>query len=198
MQKVIISHLKLSYARSSRYIIYGSFTKKKICQVVLLVQLNLVNEALGGSSMKIAISVGKLILSLEAQLPISKIANYMHSIEMNLLTAIIQHLLPMKNKKYGYVFENCRLTGNCPDKTVMLSRPWRIYAKAVFIQCEMSSQITDEGFHDWNKKESHDTCYYAEYKCFGAGYKPHLRPDYIHQLTDSEALEYTKENVLKW
>ncbi len=34
----------------------------------------------------------------------------------------------------------------------MLSRPWRIYAKAVFIQCEMSSQITDEGFHDWNKK----------------------------------------------
>ncbi len=103
-----------------------------------------------------------------------------------------------EEQKYGYVFENCRLTGNCPDKTVMLSRPWRIYAKAVFIQCEMSSQITDEGFHDWNKKESHDTCYYAEYKCFGAGYKPHLRPDYIHQLTDSEALEYTKENVLKW
>lgn len=80
----------------------------------------------------------------------------------------------------------------------MLSRPWRIYAKAVFIRCEMSGQIMDEGFHDWNKKESHDTCYYAEYKCFGEGYKPNLRPDYIHQLTDSEALEYTKENVLKW
>jgi len=101
-----------------------------------------------------------------------------------------------KEQKYGYVFQKCKLTGNCPDKTVMLSRPWRIYAKAVFIQCEMSGQITDIGFHDWNKPESHETCFYAEYKCFGEGYKPASRPSYIHQLTDSEALEYTKENVL--
>ncbi len=48
--------------------------------------------------MKIAIYAEKLTLSLEAQQPILRIVNYMHSIEMNLLTAIIQRLLPMKNK----------------------------------------------------------------------------------------------------
>ena len=41
-----------------------------------------------------------------------------------------------ENQKYGYVFESCKFTGNCLDRTVMLSRPWRIYAKAVFLNCE--------------------------------------------------------------
>mgnify|MGYP005782145423 FL=1 len=103
-----------------------------------------------------------------------------------------------KNQKYGYVFEGCRFTGNCPDKTVMLSRPWRIYAKAVFLRCEMSGQITDCGFSDWNKPEAHETSYYAEYKCFGSGYRPQLRAPFVHQLTDDEALEYTKEKVLSY
>lgn len=101
-----------------------------------------------------------------------------------------------ENQKYGYVFESCRFTGNCPDRTVMLSRPWRIYAKAVFLNCEMSSQITEEGYSDWNKAESHETSFYAEYKCFGDGYVPEKRPYYIHQLTDDEALEYTQKKVL--
>ena len=100
------------------------------------------------------------------------------------------------NQKYGYVFDHCRLTGNCPDRTVMLSRPWRIYAKAVFLNCEMSGQITETGFSDWNKEESHDTCYYAEYNCHGEGYVPQKRPPYVHQLTEAEAEEYTMEKVL--
>lgn len=100
------------------------------------------------------------------------------------------------NQKYGYVFDHCRLTGNCPDRTVMLSRPWRIYAKAVFLNCEMSGQITETGFSDWNKEESHDTCYYAEYNCYGEGYVPQKRPPYVHQLTEAEAEEYTMEKVL--
>jgi pectinesterase len=101
-----------------------------------------------------------------------------------------------EDQKYGYVFESCLFSGNCPDRTVMLSRPWRIYAKVVLLNCEMSSQITEQGFHDWNKPESHETCYYAEYHCSGEGYVPDKRPDYIHQLTDNEAANYTKEQVL--
>lgn len=101
-----------------------------------------------------------------------------------------------ENQKYGYVFESCHFTGNCPDRTVMLSRPWRIYAKAVFLNCIMDGQITETGYHDWNKPESHETCYYAEYNCSGDGYVPNMRPDYIHQLSDDEAAEYTKEKVL--
>lgn len=101
-----------------------------------------------------------------------------------------------ENQKYGYVFESCKFTGNCPKRSVVLSRPWRIYAKAVFLNCYMDAQITETGYDDWNKPESHTTCYYAEYKCFGDGYVAQSRPNYIHQLTDTEALEYTKEKVL--
>ncbi|MBQ4284549.1 MAG: pectin methylesterase [Lachnospira sp.] len=101
-----------------------------------------------------------------------------------------------EDQKYGYVFESCTLTGNCPDRTVMLSRPWRNHAKAVFLNCNMSSQITEIGFHDWKKPESHDTCFYAEYNCSGEGYVPDKRPYYVHQLTESEASEYTQEKVI--
>ncbi len=101
-----------------------------------------------------------------------------------------------EDQKYGYVFESCRFTGNCPDRTVMLSRPWRNHAKSVFLNCYMSGQITEIGYHDWNKPDSHDTCYYAEYNCTGEGYTPDKRAYYIHQLTEVEALEYTQEKVL--
>lgn len=101
-----------------------------------------------------------------------------------------------ENQKYGYVFDNCTLTGNCPPRTVMLSRPWREHAKAVFINCDMSNQIKEEGFHDWNKKEAHELSFYAEYNCTGDGYTPDKRVSFSHQLTDEEAREYTIENII--
>ena len=101
-----------------------------------------------------------------------------------------------ENQKYGYVFESCNFTGNCPDRTVMLSRPWRIHAKVVLLNCTESKQITEIGFHDWNKPESHETSYYAEYNCTGDGYVPEKRPSYTHQLTKEEAMEYTQKNVI--
>jgi pectinesterase len=64
------------------------------------------------------------------------------------------------------------------------------------LNCRLSGQIAEIGYHDWNKPESHDTCYYAEYNCTGNGYLPGKRPKYIHQLTDEEAKNYTKEKVL--
>jgi pectinesterase len=101
-----------------------------------------------------------------------------------------------ENQQYGYVFESCNFTGNCPDRSVYISRPWRIHAKTVLLNCRLSSQIIETGYHDWNKPESHDTCYYAEYNCTGDGYLPDKRPGYIHQLSSEEAAGYTKERVL--
>lgn len=100
-----------------------------------------------------------------------------------------------EGQKFGYVFESCTFTGNCPDRTVCLSRPWRIYAKVVLLNCHISSQVTEYGFHDWNKKEAHDTVFYAEYKCDGGGYTPEKRSPFVKQLTDKEAAEYTLKNV---
>ena len=102
-----------------------------------------------------------------------------------------------EGQAFGYVFESCTFTGNCPPKSVALSRPWRIHAKVVLLNCEYSDQIIDEGFTDWNKPESHETVYYAEYNGHGDGYKPEKRAAYVHQLDEAQAARYTLENVMK-
>lgn len=97
---------------------------------------------------------------------------------------------------YGYVFEHCNFTGTCPKHSVYLGRPWRNFAKTVLINCHLGSHIRPEGFHDWNKKEAQDTILYAEYQSTGPGAASHLRAPFVKQLSDREALLYTKENVL--
>ena len=101
-----------------------------------------------------------------------------------------------EGQAFGYVFNNCTFTGNCPPKSVALSRPWRIHAKVVLLNCEYSDQIIDEGFTDWNKPESHETVYYAEYNGHGDGYKPEKRAAYVHQLDEAQAAFYNIENVM--
>ena len=101
-----------------------------------------------------------------------------------------------EGQAFGYVFDNCTFTGNCPPKSVALSRPWRIHAKVVILNCEYSDQIIDEGFTDWNKPESHETVYYAEYNGHGDGYKPEKRAAYVHQLDEAQAAFYNIENVM--
>lgn len=69
-----------------------------------------------------------------------------------------------KGQTYGYVFKNCEFTtDSCKEDSVYLSRPWRDYAKVVFIDCSFGKHIKKEGFHDWNKPCAHETVFYAEY-----------------------------------
>ena len=97
---------------------------------------------------------------------------------------------------FGYVFHECRFTSTCPDRSVYLGRPWRNFAKTVLIDCQLGSHIREEGFHDWNKKEAHHTVLYGEYHSTGEGASPEKRAPFVRQLTDSEALGYTRESVL--
>lgn len=101
-----------------------------------------------------------------------------------------------EGQDYGYVFNRCRLTGNCPVNSVYLGRPWRNYAKTVFIECELGEHIRREGWHDWSKPEAHDTIYYAEYHSLGPGAAIADRAPFSRQLTDEEAEHYTREKVL--
>lgn len=98
-----------------------------------------------------------------------------------------------ENNSYGYVFKDCKLESDCPTASVYLGRPWREYAKTVFINCELGAHIHPAGWHDWNKTHGH--FYYGEYNSFGAGASPDTRADFSRQLTDSEAAIYTAETV---
>ena len=97
---------------------------------------------------------------------------------------------------YGYVFDRCRFTSTCPKASVYLGRPWRDYAQTVLINCELGAHIRPEGFHDWNKPNARETVFYAEYNSTGPGADPAHRAGFVHLLSETEALHYTKDKVL--
>jgi pectinesterase len=98
--------------------------------------------------------------------------------------------------KYGYVFINSRITGDAPENSFFLGRPWRPYAKAVFINCDLGKMIKAEGWNNWGKESNEETAFYAEYKNTGAGSKPQSRVPWSHQLNETTVKEYSLEKIL--
>lgn len=89
-----------------------------------------------------------------------------------------------KEQKYGYVFYDCKMTAEPGVEGVALSRPWRPYAKAVFIRCGLGGHIAPAGWNNWGKKSNEETVTYAEYQNTGEGARPEARAPYGHQLKD--------------
>lgn len=94
-----------------------------------------------------------------------------------------------QGKKYGYVFYDCKLTAEPEATKVYLSRPWRPYAQAVFIRCEMGKHILPEGWNNWGKKENEKTAFYAEYESRGEGANPKARAAFSHQMKNLKGYE---------
>lgn len=99
-----------------------------------------------------------------------------------------------QHQRYGYAFYDCRLTADAGVDRVYLSRPWRPYAKAVFVRCDLGKHIVPEGWNDWGKKNVDKTTFYAEYLSFGQGANPEARVSFSHQLKDLSG--YTMDEVL--
>ncbi|SNC66334.1 pectinesterase [Hymenobacter gelipurpurascens] len=99
--------------------------------------------------------------------------------------------------RYGYVFRNCKIIGDAPAGSFVLGRPWRPYAKTVFLQCELGEQIKPEGWDHWEKESNKQTARYAEYQNRGKGFQPKQRVPWSRQLTAQQAQEYTLENVFR-
>lgn len=100
--------------------------------------------------------------------------------------------------KYGYVFFNTRIHGDAPEDSFYLGRPWRSYAKTVFINCDLGKQIKPEGWHNWNKSDAEKTSFYAEYQSKGLGANNNARVKWSHQLTAKEVSDnYTLEKIFK-
>ncbi|GEL09680.1 hypothetical protein FGL01_04190 [Flavobacterium glycines] len=101
-----------------------------------------------------------------------------------------------ESSKYGFVFMNCKLTAGEKATEVYLGRPWRINAKTVYLNCEMGKHIRKEGWDNWSKAEAEKASFYAEYNCSGPGFQPESRAAWSHQLTKTEAKEYTLDKIL--
>lgn len=100
-----------------------------------------------------------------------------------------------EGRAYGYVFLDCRLTANDDVDKVYLSRPWRNFAKAVFIRCDLGKHIHPAGWHNWKKEDAEKTVLYAEYQSTGEGADPASRAAFSRQLDDIG--DYSIEQILK-
>lgn len=96
---------------------------------------------------------------------------------------------------YGYVFNNCILTGDTSLHSVSLGRPWRPYANVIYMHCTIGTHILPEGWRNWNNTESYKTARYAEFENIGLGADTSKRVPWSHQLTATEANAITLKNV---
>ncbi|WP_243699394.1 pectinesterase family protein [Natronoflexus pectinivorans] len=101
-----------------------------------------------------------------------------------------------EDTNHGFVFNNCSITGNAPEHSFYLGRPWRDHAQTVFLNCYMSEVVHPAGWHNWNKPLAEQTAFYAEYNSFGPGASPETRVFWSHQLTSEQAAKYSIETVL--
>ncbi|WP_339727406.1 pectate lyase [Maribacter stanieri] len=101
-----------------------------------------------------------------------------------------------KGVEFGYVFKNCRLTAAKNVTEVFLGRPWRTYAKTVFLETWLDEHIVEQGWDNWSNIAAQKQSFYAEYNNMGPGYQPKLRQKWSHQLTKKQAKFYTNAAIL--
>ena len=100
---------------------------------------------------------------------------------------------------FGYVFNDCILTGDTTLHTVSLGRPWRPFASVTYIHCYLGPQIKPGGWSNWNNTDNYKTTRYAEYENYGPGANLSKRISWSKQLNDKEIKKYTIGNVLnRW
>lgn len=101
-----------------------------------------------------------------------------------------------ENMAYGYVLSNCRLTAAPGVERVMLGRPWRPYAKTVYVNCTMGSHIDPVGWFNWGV-EKEKTAFYAECGSVTTDGKPVDTSRRVAWSKRVNAADYTVEKVLE-
>lgn len=105
-----------------------------------------------------------------------------------------------RGEPYGYVFHRCTLTADPGVTKVYLGRPWRPYAKTVFIECEMGAHIVPEGWHNWKRPDGQlgeKTSFYAEYGNTGPGADTSRRVKWSHKLSAKQAAAHSFDKVMQ-
>lgn len=96
---------------------------------------------------------------------------------------------------HGFVFADCRITG-APGVRTFLGRPWRNYARTIFLRTEMSEVVRPAGWDNWSKPEAEQTSFYAEYGSTGEGALASRRVSWARPLSDADAAKLTPRLVL--
>lgn len=98
----------------------------------------------------------------------------------------------------GFVFRNCTLTAEAGVSGVFLGRPWRPYARVIFLDSTMGAHIAPQGWREWHPGETNylATVDYGEYDSKGPGAERARRDPHTRYLTAAEAKEYEPARFL--
>jgi len=111
-----------------------------------------------------------------------------------LTNSVITAASTTPRQRFGYVFFHCTIVAD-DGLRVELGRPWRPYAKVVFISCNMGNHVVPLAWSNWGNRENEKTVLYAEYDSKNAG-NIAGRPKWTKQLTANNLKEYTLPNIL--
>ena len=103
-----------------------------------------------------------------------------------------------QGQPYGFVLDHCTILPGKDVKQVFLGRPWRPYAKTVYLNTTMGDFIRPVGWNNWSSKANESTAYYAEYNSQSAtgSLQTDKRASWAHPLQKSDADTYTVEAIL--
>lgn len=96
---------------------------------------------------------------------------------------------------HGFVFADGRITG-APGVKTFLGRPWRPFARTIWLRTEMSANVRPEGWDNWNKPDAGRTTFYAEFGSLGPGASPDTRVRWAKPLTAADVAALTPGAVL--
>jgi pectinesterase len=108
----------------------------------------------------------------------------------NLTNSYITAASTRPSQAFGYVFFQCNLIADPSVTKAFLGRPWRPYAKTVFIESEIGAHIVKAGWDKWNNPANEATVLYAEYKNTGLGADTSERVPWSKQLTATQRKKY--------
>jgi len=97
---------------------------------------------------------------------------------------------------YGYVFRNCRFTGNAPAGSFYLGRPWRPYAKVLIMNSYLGPIVHKAGWDNWGNAANENTIWYAEYNNHGEAAGTTDRVSWAKTITEAEAKALTITTIL--
>jgi|HubBroStandDraft_1064217.scaffolds.fasta_scaffold39611_3 pectinesterase len=80
--------------------------------------------------------------------------------------------------------------------TICLGRPWRPYARVVYIRTALPADVIPQGWSTWGNRDAVPMAYYAEFDSTGPGANPAARVAWSHQLTAKEAAKYMPKAFL--
>lgn len=97
----------------------------------------------------------------------------------------------------GFVFLQDRITADDLDgKTFYLGRPWRAYSRVIFLNSDMPSSLSPQGWSPWSPDPTLQNAFYAERGSTGPGARIQSRIAGSHELSASQAAQFMPRKFL--